>query len=275
MPELPEVETIRRALRNGQKDSPSLIGREIIAAQLFWERTLAAPSPNLFKKRIIGQIVQEIDRRAKYLLLRLSKDTLVIHLRMSGDLLVENSADPIAAHHRMVLIFDEELRLAFNDPRKFGRVWLLEDPNTLLNSLGPEPLAPSFNAEKLFQRLNSRRRQLKPLLLDQNFIAGLGNIYADEALHRAGLHPKVIASTLTYEQAKHLYRSIREVLNEGIDRSGASIDWVYRGGDFQNHFRVYQQTGEPCPRCGTSIERITVGQRGTHFCPQCQPLPEE
>jgi formamidopyrimidine-DNA glycosylase len=194
---------------------------------------------------------------------------------MSGDLVVENSSDPIATHHRMVLDLDGGVRLAFNDARKFGRVWLLKDPNNMLSSLGPEPLSAKFSARELFQQLNSRRRQLKPLLMDQNFIAGLGNIYTDEALHRAGLHPKVISNNLTFKQAKLLYGSIREVLNEGIRRNGASIDWVYRGGDFQNHFRVYQQTGEPCPRCGTPIERIMVGQRGTHFCPQCQPPPEE
>jgi formamidopyrimidine-DNA glycosylase len=133
-----------------------------------------------------------------------------------------------------------------------------------------EPLSEEFSPEWFYSALHHRRRQLKPLLLDQSFLAGLGNIYTDEALHLAKLHPLSLSESLSKKQVNGLWHAIREVLEEGIRRNGASIDWVYRGGDFQNHFRVYGRTGEPCPVCKTPIQRITVGQRGTHFCPHCQ-----
>ena len=141
----------------------------------------------------------------------------------------------------------------------------------MVGNLGPEPLDEGLTADDFFTHLHTTRRQLKPLLLDQTFLAGLGNIYTDEALNLAKLHPLTPANSLTQDQAERLLEGIRTVLGDGIARNGASIDWVYRGGEFQNYFRVYQRTGEPCPECGTPIERITVGQRGTHFCPQCQP----
>jgi formamidopyrimidine-DNA glycosylase len=300
MPELPEVETIRRKLRDGvpgksatdqldgirengppryhagrrehgpEPASPSLVGKRIQRAELLWEGTLAEPAPDEFQLRILGQTITDFGRRAKYLLIHLSDDVLVVHLRMSGDLLVETETDPVAPHHRLILYFDDGYRLAFNDTRKFGRIWLMRDPAPLLAKLGPEPLEDSLTPEDFYARLKNRRRQLKPLLLDQSFIAGVGNIYADEALHRARLHPQTQAADLTPEQAGTLLESIRYVLQAGIEANGASIDWVYRGGDFQNQFQVYQRGEEPCYRCGTTIERIVVGQRGTHFCPQCQ-----
>jgi formamidopyrimidine-DNA glycosylase len=209
----------------------------------------------------------------KYLLLRLSDDNLIIHLRMSGDLIVEDQAQPVAVHHRLWIGLDDDRRLSFNDTRKFGRVWLVADPLTVTGNLGPEPLDSAFTAQVFHQRLQNHHRQLKPLLLDQKFIAGLGNIYTDEALHMARLHPLKISSSLDAVQAERLWKCIRQVLREGIERQGASIDWVYRGGDFQNYFRVYQRSGEPCLTCGEPIQRITVGQRGTHYCQNCQPDP--
>ena len=272
MPELPEVETIAVTLRNGRGGSPAILGHTILQARLLWERSLATPSPSEFYDRIAGQTILDIRRRGKFLTLRLSRYTLLVHLRMSGDLFVESTSAPIAPHHRLILDLSGGIRLAFNDARKFGRVWLVENPEGVLNSLGPEPLDDSFTFHDLHQMLRTHRRPLKLLLLDQSFLAGLGNIYADEALHRAGLHPLSFSSDLTLEQSEHLWRAIRQVLEEGILRNGASIDWVYRGGDFQNYFRVYQRTGKPCYNCGTAIERMVVGQRGTHFCPNCQPL---
>jgi formamidopyrimidine-DNA glycosylase len=160
--------------------------------------------------------------------------------------------------------------LVFNDTRKFGRVWLVRDPDEVLSGLGPEPLGDEFTAQTLYAGLQSRRRQLKPLLLDQSFLAGMGNIYTDEALHMARLHPLAPSDSVDLEQARALWGAIRSVLQEGIRRNGASIDWVYRGGEFQNYFRVYDREGQPCPVCGTAIERLVVGQRGTHVCPHCQ-----
>ncbi len=274
MPELPEVETICRYLRDGTPTSPAILGLVVSNAQLLWARTLATPTVDEFYERLPLQAITAIGRRGKFVVISLTKDTMLIHLRMSGDLLVEAEGAPLALHHRMLINFMNRTRLAFNDTRKFGRVWLVDDPQQVTGDLGPEPLAPEFTAEDLYRCLQATRRQLKPLLLDQNFLAGLGNIYADESLNLARLHPLENSQQVTREQAERLWGSIRQVLNEAILRNGSSIDWVYRGGDFQNYFRVYDRAGQPCLECGTPIQRITVGQRGTHFCPQCQRLPD-
>jgi formamidopyrimidine-DNA glycosylase len=280
MPELPEVETIVRSLRNGGRDnSPSIIGCIISGGCVLWERTLAEPSPAEFNARLIGQRIEEITRRGKFICLQLSRDIMLVHLRMSGDLRVESSTIsdgsliPFHKHDRLAIDFQDKTRLVFNDTRKFGRVWLVNESQSVLGELGPEPLDPNFKAEDFTRLLQSRNRQLKPLLLDQSFIAGIGNIYADEALHAAGLHPLHLSNQLSNENCSRLWHAIRNVLEEGILRNGASIDWVYRGGSFQNEFRVYGRTGLPCGVCETPIQRILVGQRSSHFCPVCQPSP--
>jgi len=272
MPELPEVETIARILRQGIPGQPAIISRRILEANLLWARTLATPNPEVFHERLVGQVIESSARRGKFLVFGLSSDWLLFHLRMSGDLLVRPAGTPPTTHDRLLLELEGNLQLAFNDARKFGRVWLVDEVDRVLDGLGPEPLDAGFTAHDLFDRLQGTHRQLKPLLLDQSFLAGLGNIYVDEALNLAGLHPLTPANHLTEEQTGALLSSIRSVIQDGIARNGASIDWVYRGGDFQNYFRVYQRTGEPCPKCGTPIARIVVGQRGTHFCPHCQQL---
>lgn len=274
MPELPEVETIVRTLREGGPDSFPLIGHRIQRAHLLWQRTLAAPEPAEFKTRVAGQVIQGVRRRGKYLLFDLSKDTMLIHLRMTGDLVIESGSLPPAPHHRLMLDLDSGARLSFNDTRKFGRVWLTDDPSTVLGNLGPEPLDPSFTPRVFYDLLQTRRRQIKPLLLDQTFLAGLGNIYTDEALHLAKIHPLSLANQLDYPQVERLWNSIRHVLRAGILRNGTSIDWVYRGGDYQKYLRVYQRDGDPCLDCGTTLERMVIGQRSTHFCPTCQQLPD-
>ncbi len=279
MPELPEVETIAHVLREGSSDyHTSVVGLTVEDAVVLWGRTLATPSEKEFKKRIQGQTVTGLSRRGKFLVFQLSRDYLLIHLRMSGDLQLESTRDEAGKtrefrkHDRLALTFTDGSRLVFNDTRKFGRAWLAANPEEVTGGLGPEPLDESLTAEKFHQMLTGRSRQLKPLLMDQTFLAGLGNIYTDEALHMAKLHPLLNSSKITPQQSKDLLNAIQEVLKEGIRRNGASIDWVYRGGDFQNHFRVYGRTGEPCPVCGTPIERLVVGQRGTHICPVCQQL---
>jgi formamidopyrimidine-DNA glycosylase len=277
MPELPEVETIARKLR------PHLLGKIIEDAQLRWPRTLAFPSPRKFRELIRGQEIQEVTRRAKYFILRLSDRALLIHLRMSGDLLIKESTIKPEKHDRLILrlvpapgttqmaIEKRNLsNLVFNDTRKFGRVWLTENPEEMLAKLGPEPFSRNFTPEWLHRALHGKHRQLKPLLLDQTFLAGLGNIYSDEALNLAKLNPLAASDSITAKQAEALHEAIRRVLKEGIRRNGASIDWVYRGGEFQNYFRVYDREGKPCPLCGTKIQRIVVGQRSTHYCPNCQ-----
>lgn len=279
MPELPEVETIARTLR------ASLIGRRIIGAEVRWARTIATPSVRAFQRQIRGQVIQGIDRRAKFLHIRLSTSHLLIHLRMSGDLQLRHGKSKVQEHDRLIMTLapalpsDEngvegssEASLVFNDTRKFGRVWLTDKVESVTGRLGPEPLARSFTSRLFSHRLRQRRRRLKPLLLDQTFLAGMGNIYTDEALHLAKLHPLKLSCSVTARQAERLHAAIRSVIREGIRRNGASIDWVYRGGEFQNHFRVYDRSGSPCPACGTIIKRIVVGQRGTHICPRCQRM---
>ncbi len=277
MPELPEVETIVRKLIGVHNNAAlSIIDRDIQDALVLWDGTLANQLPADFIARVKYQSVRSVGRRGKFLVFTLSKDTLLIHLRMSGDLRLENVIDqtgkeiPLQKHDRLVLIFTSGTRLAFNNPRKFGRVWLVSDPDKILGNLGPEPLNEMLNAARFHGMLQQHKRQLKPLLMDQHFITGMGNIYTDEALYRAKLHPLRRSNTLTKEQSACLLDSLRSVLKEGIRRNGASIDWIYRGGDFQNHFNVYGRTGDPCPSCGTLIERLVVGQRGTHICPHCQ-----
>lgn len=266
MPELPEVETIARKLK------ADLIGRTILSADLRWSRTLAMPSPKKFREQIKGQKIVDVGRRAKYLNIQLTEFNLLIHLRMSGDLFIKDSTIKPEKHDRLRLKLSNDKSLIFNDTRKFGRAWLTSDPERVLGSLGPEPLSKGFTPQWLHTALHKKHRQLKPLLLDQTFIAGLGNIYTDEALHIAKLHPLAASDSVTANQAEALREAIRTVLKEGIRRNGASIDWVYRGGEFQNHFRVYDREGKPCPVCGAKIVRLVVGQRGTHICLKCQVL---
>jgi len=266
MPELPEVETIARTLK------PDLIGRTILAADVRWPRTIAAPSAGKFSEQIKRQKILDVGRRAKYINIQLSEYNLLIHLRMSGDMVLRNSKLAPEKHDRLVLKLSGNQSLAFNDTRKFGRVWLIADPHELFSKLGPEPLNKEFTPQWLYAALHKKHRQLKPLLLDQTFLAGLGNIYTDESLNIAKLHPLSGSDSVTMKQAKALHKAIRAVLKEGIRRNGASIDWVYRGGEFQNYFRVYDRAGQPCKNCGATIQRITVGQRGTHFCPKCQRI---
>jgi formamidopyrimidine-DNA glycosylase len=266
MPELPEVETIARYLHS------ELVGRKIVSVRLLWARTLASPSAAEFEKNIVGQSFVEVGRRAKYLHLKLSTSSLFIHLRMSGDLRVKDGSDLSEKHDRLHLGLSDGRLLAFNDTRKFGRVWLVTDPEEVIGGLGPEPLDSAFTPQMLYENLHQRHRQMKPLLLDQSFIAGLGNIYTDEALHFSQVHPLRLSDTISEQEAHKLFHAIQTVLQSGIEHNGASIDWAYRGGSFQNYFRVYGRAGQACPTCGTPVKRIVVGQRGTHFCPNCQVM---
>ena len=283
MPELPEVETIARSLRNpvdlpfensvSIQTRPGIVGRVVSSVELLWNRSLVTPSFEELGSTLSGKAVSSVGRRGKYLVIQVEPFWMFIHLRMSGDIRVEPfRLDGGEKHDRLVIRFIDGVQFVFNDPRKFGRVWLVQDPAEVTGSLGDEPFSDLLTGESFHQMLHASSQRIKPFLLDQKRVAGLGNIYTDEALFLAGLHPLTPGSAITELQAESLLRSIRFVLEDGIRRNGASIDWVYRGGDFQNYFRVYQRTGEPCSVCGTKIQRIVVGQRGTHFCPQCQPL---
>ncbi|HEY75898.1 MAG TPA: bifunctional DNA-formamidopyrimidine glycosylase/DNA-(apurinic or apyrimidinic site) lyase [Thermoflexia bacterium] len=270
MPELPEVETIVRGLQG-------LVGRRIADVEVRWERTVAVPDVETFVRRLQGRRIEEIKRRGKWVVIRLDGDLfLLIHLRMSGRLVVGRGNPAEDRHLRVALALDDGSRLFFFDPRKFGRMALVEDPGRVVEGLGPEPLDEGFTVEQLRDRLAGRRARLKPLLLDQRVVAGLGNIYADEVLWRAGLHPLRRADRLTEEEVARLHRAIREVLEEAIAGRGTTLeDGQYVGadgqpGDFAPRLAVYRRAGQPCPRCGTPIQRARVGGRGTHFCPRCQ-----
>ena len=264
MPELPEVETLARQLR------APCVGRRIEEVTLRWPRHVATPGPREFKRRIQGQEILDINRRGKYLVFALTTDTLLIHLKMSGDLEIFPAESPRSKHDHTVFSLDDGRELRFNDTRKFGRVYLVGRPEEITGHLGPEPLDRKFTAINFSEILTAHHRPLKVLLLDQTAIAGVGNIYADESLYRARLHPERRSDTLTQDEARALWRSVRHILNAAIKHNGSSIDWVYRGGEHQNHFRVYDRAGEPCFNCGAPIRRITLGGRGTHFCPHCQ-----
>jgi formamidopyrimidine-DNA glycosylase len=270
MPELPEVETIARRLRTGCGAEPALVGRTIRAVEIRHPKPFAAPAPEEAARRMTGRTFVDVTRRGKFIVCRLDRGYLLVHLRMSGDLLVFPGSVAPRKHDHVIWRLDDGWDLRFHDPRRFGRIWVVESPKEIFAALGPEPLEPEFTAGKFFGMLRARRRRLKPLLLDQTFLAGIGNIYADEALHRAKLHPLRGSDTLSREEAARLRRGIRAALRVGIAQDGASIDWVYRGGGFQNHFRVYGRRGEPCFTCGTKIRHTVVGQRSTYFCPRCQ-----
>jgi formamidopyrimidine-DNA glycosylase len=269
MPELPEVETFVRALRR------PLIGRTFVGLRNDWPRHISVPPPDELRDRITGCRIEFIDRRGKYLVFSLSRDeTLIIHLKMSGHLSVVPGDTPADPYAHTVFELDDGRELRFRDPRKFGRVYLVRDPAGVLGPLGPEPLAEEFTVDRLADRLAGRKRVLKPLLLDQTFIAGIGNIYADEALFYAGLRPTRISNSLTVAEVAALHAAIRKVLALGIDREGASISSYVKPdgqmGDMQNAVAVFRRSGQTCYQCGGPIERIVLGSRSTHFCPNCQ-----
>ena len=270
VPELPEVETVARHLR------PLLEGRRIEGATITWERSVGEITPTRFRRAVTGATIQRVHRRAKYLLFDLGeRGHLVGHLRMTGRMQV--GAHP-GQYVVVTMNLDDGNGWHFLDVRKFGRLLWTRDPSDALPALGPEPLEPEFTAAWFHDALRARNRQLKPLLLDQAFLAGLGNIYVDEALHLAKLHPQRAASSLNRPAATRLHGAIREVLAQAVLHEGSTFDGFYRTpegqpGSYQHKFQVYSRTGQPCPRCKTNIRRIVVGARGTHVCPRCQRAP--
>ena len=282
MPELPEVETVARDLR------PRILSATITGARCSWARTLRSHSPEAFTEAVAGRQVEAIGRRAKQVVIELSGDAaLTIHLKMTGQLFVVPAEAPEDPYIRLVLELADGREIRFRDIRKFGRIGLYgRDPVTgelvtevggaaVFAALGPEPLDATFTVRDFRRRLRRRSGRLKPLLLDQTFIVGVGNIYADEALWAARLHPLRTAGTLRPTDERHLYQAVRSILAEAVERRGSSIDdYTAPDGDgsMQEHLQVYQRTGEPCPRCGRPVKRIVVGARSTHFCSWCQRL---
>lgn len=274
MPELPEVETIVRGLKK-----ESLIGRKVIKTAVFWDRTIATPTVTQFKKQLTHCKIKSISRRAKYIVFGLSNESsILIHLRMTGRIDMTPLSKKREKHEHVILDFDDHRQLRFTDTRKFGRWYLLENTEEKFNVLGPEPLGKNFKENEFTQALRSKKRQLKPLLLDQSFVAGLGNIYVDEALFEARLHPERLSSSIKPQQSALLYHAIRNVLKRGIDNMGTSLGKAEtnyysvgkRRGRNQDELKVFRRTGEPCPTCGQKIVRLIVGQRSSHICKKCQ-----
>ena len=271
MPELPEVETVVRELR------PSLIGRRLVSVRLS-EKALRRPWSPEWNPVLCGRDVEEIERRGKWIILRLQGERfLVLHLGMTGQLVVHPANTPVAEHTHLILELDNGKELRFRDIRRFGSATLLPHPDALKQffdkvGLGPEP----FDLDRHFwkERLAGTTRCLKAVLLDQRLIAGVGNIYADEALFEARLHPARVANTLSAAEVQRLGRWVVVVLRKAIDQRGSSIRNYVGGsgqkGKFQEQLRVYGRTGQPCRRCRTPIERIRLAGRSTHFCPSCQ-----
>lgn len=277
MPELPEVETIVRELRRRH-----MVGRRITGVTVRWPGTVESGSRACFRQSLCDRKITAINRRAKYIVVSLSGGVFIlIHLRMTGRLCLEGAFKLIPPAERLAVELDDKRVLRFIDPRKFGRWMITTDPERELARLGPEPLGKDFTVASFSARIRGRRRQLKPLLLDQTILAGIGNIYADEALWMAKLHPCRCSSGLTTQETAALYQAIRTVLRQGIQNRGTSLGQGKpnyktpdgRQGGNQGKLKVFRRTGEPCPSCGTPIQRLVVGQRGTHVCPRCQIRP--
>ncbi|HET6379605.1 MAG TPA: bifunctional DNA-formamidopyrimidine glycosylase/DNA-(apurinic or apyrimidinic site) lyase [candidate division Zixibacteria bacterium] len=296
MPELPEVETVARDLQRW------VTGAEIADAEVLWPRTITSPAPEQFVAEVRGARISSVGRRAKSVLIHLADGrVMTVALRMTGALIVAAPGTPPDPYARVVFHLADGRQLRYRDVRKFGRIGLWEGGGLrrrwaaarrkrgigerrrvlrvgdVFGRHGPEPLSRSFSAVRLAERLRGRSARLKSLLLDQSFVAGVGNIYADEALWRARLHPLRRADTLTDDEVRRLHRAVRAVLRQGIANRGASFsDYVGLDGEpgaNAERLFVYRRTGQPCPRCGRPIQRIVVGQRSTHFCPRCQPEP--
>lgn len=256
-----------------------LAGHAILRVKVLDPLAIAPASPRSFQNRLRGQVITRVSRRAKYLRLELDSGlTLVIHLRMTGQLTHTSLPYESVAHRHLRLFFqlDDDSGLAFHDQRRFGTARILDarEAASLWRRLGPEPLESSFNAAAMRLMLKNRKRPIKSLLLDQARIAGIGNIYADESLYRAGIHPVRLALQITEAEAGLLVRAIKDTLRTAISLEGSSID-TYRTakgepGRFQETFKVHRRAGEACPDCGCTIEKIKVGGRGTYFCPSCQ-----
>jgi formamidopyrimidine-DNA glycosylase len=271
MPELPEVETVVREL------APQLIGCTISTIQADWPRTIARPQEDIeaFCEGISGRTIVGLRRRGKFIVFDLDDGQhMLIHLRMSGRLMLSPDGDP--RHLRVVFKLANGGRFYFYNQRKFGRIWLVKDTQTVVGDLGPEPLDPDLTVDRFTALFDGRRGMIKPLLLNQRFIAGMGNIYVDEALFRAGLHPERKADTLTDADLARLYQAIRAVLRQALDHHGTTFDGIFvrpsgQEGRQQEGLCVYGQQDRPCVRCGELITRIVVGGRGTHICVRCQP----
>jgi formamidopyrimidine-DNA glycosylase len=273
MPEMPEVETMVRDL------AARVTGRTVTAVETTFPGLIVWPTYTEFDRRVSAQSIRTLSRRGKYALFGLaSGDLLILHRGMSGSLLLRRPEQAMEQHVRLLFHLDDGSQLRFNDPRKFGKVYVMDATGNERElpwaHIGPEPLGNDFSSELLHSALRRRTGLIKPLLLNQRLVAGLGNIYVDEALHVARIHPERRAHTLTSPEVKRLHGAIRHVLGAAVERRGTTfstyMDVEGRAGMYQDRLRVFGRQGSTCPRCGEAIEKIVVGGRGTHICPCCQ-----
>ncbi len=274
MPELPEVETIAEDLRQA-----GIIGLKIVLAQVLYAKSIGYPDEKSFITCLKGKKISSITRRGKFIVISLDDQSfLFIHLRMSGQLRILMKDSPLSKHEHIIINFKSGVQLRFYDPRKFGRWYLVRDPEEITNKLGPEPLSQAFKLADFKKNLQSKNRKIKPLLLDQSFIAGLGNIYVDEALWEAKIHPETLSSRINIKEIEALFSAIKMVLERGLASKGTSLgtgksNYARLNGNRGQHqtlLNVFRKTGTPCPRCGTPICRLIVAQRSSHICPHCQ-----
>lgn len=278
MPELPEVENVRRGLNQ------IVVGERINKVDVYWPRIIESPADSEFKSRLIGQKIEKVERRGKFLLFYFTKDVMISHLRMEGKYqLAEraaNQAPALTKHTHVVFHFESGKELRYLDVRKFGRMSLVtkgeEFQHKSLNKLGPEPVKEDFHFSEMQQFLKRRTKAIKGVLLDQQMVVGVGNIYADEILFTAGIHPARSANTLTEDEEHQLYKAILSILEKAVKNGGTTIRTYQNAfgdsGTFQNHLQMYGKEGTACVVCGGEIEKIKVAGRGTHYCPICQPL---
>lgn len=272
MPELPEVETVRKGLENLVRK------KKITSVAVFWPKIIDTSNIDEFKLNLMGETIEEVERRGKYLIFKLTHFDMISHLRMEGKFEYHSQSDPIMKHTHVIFKFDDGTELRYLDVRKFGRFVLLEKNKAHeykgLKKLGPEPVKEQFLLDDFRKQLKKRKKAIKPLLLDQTLVTGLGNIYVDEALFRAEIHPEQEANTLTKEEVRRLHQEIINVLGEAVEAGGTTIrsykNALGDAGNFQVSLLVYGQNGERCPRCGHEILKKKVAQRGTHYCPMCQ-----
>lgn len=272
MPELPEVEQVRRGLE------PRLVGKTIQSVEVLWENIISEPAVEEFKRLLVGQTFEKIERRGKFLVFYLTEVALISHLRMEGKYHLVSKELPLDKHTHVIFNLDGQQQLRYNDVRKFGRMSIVSKnlayDHRSLNKLGPEPTEEDLSVDWMITYLKNRKKSIKGLLLDQNFVAGIGNIYTDEILFRTKIHPETPGGQLKEKEIKLLREKIIEVIEEAILSGGTTIRSYENSfgdpGSYQDFLNVYGKAGEPCPVCHTLIEKIKVAGRGTHYCPSCQ-----
>ncbi|AKG04153.1 DNA-formamidopyrimidine glycosylase [Salimicrobium jeotgali] len=273
MPELPEVDAVKQSLLK------QVTGKRISRVEVFWPSIVKVPEDRKqFEEMLQGQELQSVDRKGKFLILHLDDYSLVSHLRMEGKYFIRNGEEPKDKHTHIIFTFEDGSSLHYNDVRKFGTMHLFdkgeEYNNKPLNTLGPDPIEGRFTTEYMYEQLQRTTRRIKTILLDQSVVAGFGNIYVDETLFRAGVHPERLGSSLDRETVKRIVEEGEKVIREAMEAGGSTIRSYSRSdgsrGEYQTKLFVYGKEGEPCPACRRPITKTKVGGRGTHVCYYCQ-----